>query len=141
MSIFGFLKKKVGVEPVKAVGNILDNLFTSKDEKLSHEEVKMRILQAPTMIQNEVNKIEAQHRSIFVAGWRPFIGWVLGVSLGTYYIPQFMLASYLWIKMSLDSGEVLPYPIHDISGMTQLVTGMLGMAALRTYEKRTNTSK
>ncbi|NQV36263.1 MAG: hypothetical protein HQ515_26460, partial [Phycisphaeraceae bacterium] len=34
---------------------------------------------APSLAQIELNKIEAGHRSIFVAGWRPFIGWVCGL--------------------------------------------------------------
>jgi len=43
-------------------------------------------------VQNEVNKIEAQHRSIFVAGWRPFIGWVCGVALLYNFILRDIIA-------------------------------------------------
>ena len=50
------------VAGVTAVGNVLDNLFTSKDEKLTHEEVRMRLAMAPDMAQTEINKIEATSR-------------------------------------------------------------------------------
>ena len=101
----------------------------------------MRIAQAPTMVQNEINKIEAQHRSPFVAGWRPFIGWVCGVSLGVFYIPQFAIASYLWTKMCLAGGELVPYPDVNSDSLFELVMGMLGMAVLRTVEKRMGKTK
>ena len=73
-------------EPIKAVGNIIDNVFTSKDEVLTHEEVLLRIAQRPGLVNQEINKVEAQHRSRFVAGWRPFIGWVCGSALAYNYL-------------------------------------------------------
>ena len=63
-------------QPIEAIGNVLDKLFTSDDEKLSRQEALARLAQQPAMAQIEINKIEAAHRSVFVAGWRPFIGWV-----------------------------------------------------------------
>ena len=54
-------------EPIEAVGNVVDNLFTSDDERLTHEEIKLRLQQRPHMIQAETNKIAARHRSWFVA--------------------------------------------------------------------------
>ena len=64
--------------PVEAVGNVLDALFTSDKERLDKKAVLARIAQQPRLIQGEINKIEAAHKSVFVAGWRPFIGWVCG---------------------------------------------------------------
>ena len=64
-------------QPVEAVGNVLDKLFTSKDEKLTHEEVRMRLMMKPDIAQVELNKIEAQSRHWFTAAWRPFIGWAV----------------------------------------------------------------
>jgi hypothetical protein len=61
-------------EPVKAVGAILDYLFTSDEERLDKEQALLRLAQRPNLVPAKINKIEAQHRSIFVAGWRPFIG-------------------------------------------------------------------
>ena len=67
--------------PIEAVGNVLDALFTSDKERLDKKTVLARIAQQPTLVQGENNKIEAAHKSVFVAGWRPFIGWVCGLAL------------------------------------------------------------
>ena len=66
-------------EPVEAVGSVLDSLFTSKEEELNLEIVKERLAQKPAMIQAEISKVQAGHRSMFVAGARPFLLWVCGL--------------------------------------------------------------
>ena len=86
-------------------------------------------------VQTKLNETEAQHRTVFVAGWRPFIGWILGFSLGVYYIPQFAMASYLWVKMCVEANSLLDYPKLNVDSLFELVLGMLGLAAIRTYEK------
>lgn len=79
--------------------------------------------------QIEVNKIEAGHRSLFVAGWRPFIGWVGGVGLATTYIIA-PFASVLRDKpVTLDMGDLFI-----------LLGGLLGFGGLRTYEKNKGTA-
>lgn len=87
--------------------------------------------------QIETNKLEAAHRSVFVAGWRPGIGWVCAVSLGCYYIPQYTLGAYLWFRASLAASELLPFPI-SADGLLELVMALLGMGILRTVEKKQN---
>jgi len=139
--MFNFLSKIFSVgakETIIGIGDVVDKIFTSKDEKLTHEEIRMRIEQEPSLAQIKVNTQEAKHRTIFVAGWRPFIGWVCGFSIASYYIPQFVLASYLWIKICLDANELLPYPEINAESLFELVLAMLGMAGLRTYEKLKN---
>ena len=83
-------------------------------------------------VQNEVNKIEAQHRSIFVAGWRPFIGWVCGLALLYNFILRDIIA---WI-----SPNIMPPALHMEHLLTVLM-GMLGLGGLRTYEKLKDKSK
>ena len=117
--------------PIEAIGNVLDKLFTSKDEKLSKEEAMMRLLQQPSIAQTEINKVEAQHRSIFVAGWRPFIGWVCGVALLYNFIVRDIMA---WvIRMNQPSLE--PPPELAMAHLLTVLMGMLGLGTLRTYEK------
>ena len=77
--MLSFLTKQA-TEPIEAVGNVLDALFTSDKERLDKKAVLARIAQQPGLVQLEINKIEAAHKTVFVAGWRPFIG--LGVRLG-----------------------------------------------------------
>ena len=117
--------------PIEAVGNVLDKLFTSKDEKLSKEQAMMRLLQQPSIAQVEINKIEAQHRSRFVAGWRPFIGWVCGLALFYNFVIRDILA---WI-LSVNSPERTPPAELAIEHLRTVLMGMLELGTLRTYEK------
>lgn len=77
-------------------------------------------------VQSEINKMEAQHRSVFVAGWRPFIGWICGVALFYNFIIRDVIA---WVS---------PMAMPPAIQMDQLITillGMLGLGGLRTFEK------
>lgn len=117
--------------PIEAIGNVLDKLFTSKDEKLSKEEAMMRLLQQPSIAQTEINKIEAQHRTIFVAGWRPFIGWICGLALFYNFIIRDILA---WV-LSINIPDMTPPPELAMEHLLTVLMGMLGLGAMRTYEK------
>ena len=132
---------EASAKPIEAVGNVLDKLFTSKEEKLNIEVIKQRLAQQPLVAQQEINKIEAQHKSIFVAGWRPSIGWVCSISLAFYFIPQFAMAAYLWTIQSYDQGVLLPYPNAGAESLFELVLALLGMASLRTFEKLKGVTK
>jgi len=140
-----FLTNLIGgsaAQPIEAVGSIVKTVFGDKGEKLSHDEVMARIAQQPGMVQAEINKVEAGHRSIFVAGWRPFIGWICGISLGFYFIPQYVVATIIWVQLiaANDFKELVAYP-STAEGLFQLVLALLGMAALRTGEKLAGKSK
>lgn len=77
-------------------------------------------------VQSEINKIEAQHRSVFVSGWRPFIGWVCGVALLYNFILRDIIA---WI-----SPTVMP-PSIQMEHLMTILFGLLGLGGLRTFEK------
>lgn len=128
---------KAVVSPITAVGNILDNLFTSDEEKLTHSEIMARVHQAPHIAQTEINKVEAQHRSIFVAGWRPFIGWVCGINLA------YLVCLREWgtfITLALGFNIDLPTPVGaELTG--EIVVALLGLGGLRTVEKITGRAK
>ena len=138
MSVFSKMLAKVGfagiTETIKVGGNVLDNLFTSKEEKMEAERLMKEIEQKPDAAQWEINKIEAQHRNWWVAGWRPAIGWVCAGSLFSYYIPQFVLGSIIWTKECWAAGKLVEYPL-SIEGLMGLVMSLLGMGTLRTIEK------
>lgn len=132
----GILKTLIGgsdmiTQPIEAIGNILDKLFTSKDEKLTHEEIKNRLALQPNLAQVELNKIEAQHRNLFVAGWRPFIGWICGFSLLYSFILRDLIA---WLICLCNIDIVSPPELATEHLMTVLM-GMLGLGGLRTFEK------
>ena len=77
-------------------------------------------------VQSEINKMEAQHRSVFVAGWRPFIGWICGIALAYNFIIRDVIA---WV-----SPDVMP-PAIQIDQLITILLGMLGLGGLRTFEK------
>ncbi len=134
----GILSKLLGntaAAPITAIGNIVTGIFGDKGEKLTHEEVMARIALQPALVQTEINKVEAGHRSVWVAGWRPGIGWVCALSLFFFYVPQYVLATYIWIKLIVANEWVMvPYPV-DNAGVMELVLAMLGMATIRSVEK------
>ena len=82
--------------------------------------------------QLEINKKEAEHSSLFVAGWRPGIGWICGFALGWNYIIQ-PIGS--WVAF-ISGADLEGMPKLDTGELTTILLGMLGLGGLRTYEKR-----
>ena|ERR1700743_746419 len=85
---------------------------------------------ATTAQQTDTNKVEAASTSIFVAGWRPFIGWICGSTLAYAYI-----GTSVFNVISAVFGHPLDLPKPDISEMMPILLGLLGLGGLRTYEK------
>ena len=71
----------------------------------------------------DVNKVEAAHKSLFVAGWRPFVGWICGIGL----LYNILISQVLGIWFEV--------PEVDPTLLTPILMGMLGMGAMRSYEK------
>ncbi len=121
-------------KPIEAFGAAANALFTSDDERLNRAEIMARIEQAPASWQNDLNKLNAASESIFISGGRPFIIWVAGAALAIFYLPQFSLATYMWVKFSLAANAIQPYPISSTSLM-ELVYSLLGLGAYRSVDK------
>ncbi len=83
-------------------------------------------------LQSEINKVEAQHRTIFVAGWRPFIGWVCGVALAYIFVLRDLLIWFL--------GQEQVPPALQMEHLMTVLIGMLGLGGMRTFEKLNNKS-
>ncbi len=128
------------VSAVEGIGNVLSKFVETPDQKNAFEQVMAKMRARPQEAQIEINKIEAGHRSIFVAGWRPAIGWVCAASLAAFYIPQYLAAAFLWSRAVLLTGEVKTYPVAD-DGLMELTLALLGMGALRSFEKLKGKSK
>lgn len=83
--------------------------------------------------QDAINQQEAANSSLFVAGWRPFIGWACGCAFAYSFVLQpftnFILAC---LHISVDPKSL---PQLDIGGFMPVLLGMLGLGAMRTYEK------
>jgi hypothetical protein len=131
----------VTLSGIFSVGSkLIDRLFPDKQAK---DEAKLRLVEmqmngdlaalaADTELakgQMEINKTEAASEKLFVAGWRPSIGWIC--SFGLAY--QFVLHPFLaWAAMY--HGVAVP-PDIDMSALMTLLAGMLGLGGFRTYEK------
>jgi len=91
--------------------------------------------------QLKVNAAEASHKSIFVAGWRPFIGWCGGVALA-YQFVLYPLLMWGWAiaqaKGIVPTGIEAP-PVLNTGALFSVITGMLGIGAMRSYDKRNGT--
>lgn len=83
--------------------------------------------------QAAVNQQEAAHGSIFVAGWRPFIGWVCGTSLAYTFVLQ-PLVQFLCVMNAVTFDPAL-LPVLNSGELMTVLLGMLGLGGLRTYEK------
>ncbi|MEO0412610.1 MAG: 3TM-type holin [Pseudomonadota bacterium] len=136
MSLLSSLFARPATDAVTALGNVFDKLFTSDEERAQATIVLTKIAQKPHLLQAEINKIEAAHRSIFVAGWRPFIGWICGLGVFWSFIGHPL---FEWIVV-LRGLEVTP-PQIDADHLLELVLAMLGLGALRTAEKLTGRAK
>lgn len=131
MSFFSRLFGSAASTPISAIFKGLDSLVTSDEEREQLNLLKLKALQEPDKLQVELNKIEAQHSSVFVAGWRPMIGWVCAVGLT---FPFFINPIIQWITG--EAGPVLP-----MDEIVTLVMAMLGLGSLRTVEKLAGRAK
>lgn len=125
MSLISGLLGGSAAQPIEAIGNVFDKLFTSDEERAQAEAVLSKMAQEPHILQAEINKIEASHRSVFVAGWRPMLGWVCGLGIAFAYLVNPALQ---WFTGDL--GPELP-----MEYMNELVLALLGLGGLRTFEK------
>lgn len=128
-----------------SITNLVDETFTSKEEKgdqrLKWAELKSNLLIQRAQIQTELNKINALSSNPFHSGWRPFIGWILGISLGVYFIPQFVMYAYIWSKICLEKGEIIILDVPAANHLFELLTAMLGIYAIRAYENQKKMGK
>lgn len=131
MNIFASL-----IEPVTG---ILNKVIPDKDlkNKLAHEISSMAEthLHAEMKMQMEVNKQEAAHKSIFVAGWRPFIGWVCGLGMAINFLVIPIANPFL-----VGAGQEAIIPL-ELEVMMPVLMGMLGLGAMRSYEKKSGVAR
>lgn len=125
MSFFGLFKSGRDIaEPIDAIGNTFDKIFTSDEERAQAAFVMAKLQAQPNLLQAELAKLEAQHRSVFVAGARPFILWVCGIALAQYFIINPWLEALFDIVLTVKADALI-----------NLVLALVGLGGLRTAEK------
>jgi hypothetical protein len=126
---------------IPAISALLDKLIP---DPLARENAKLELLKAEhesdletlrlalsaDQAQAEINKTEAASSEIFIAGWRPFIGWVCGVAFAYHFIVQPLLAFAI-----NNAGGEARLPAFDMDALFTVLMGMLGLGGLRTLEK------
>jgi hypothetical protein len=117
-----------------ALGTLIDRLIPDRAAAdKAKAEMELQLVQAANaaaMAQVEVNKIEAGHSSVFVAGWRPSIGWVCAAALAWAFVLA-PVASWALVVL----GVKAELPAIQFDHLFELVLAMLGIGGLRTFEK------
>lgn len=128
----------MALDPITAAlsigGKIIDKIWPDETQAniAKLELLKMQQSGELALItgQLEVNKVEAGSASVFVAGWRPFIGWTCGAAFAYKFViapaVAFGLAAY---------GHPVELPVLDFTEMSTVLLGMLGIGGMRTLEK------
>ena len=128
---------------IGAVGQVIDDLVTTDKERLDAQIELAKIDASLLTTQMEVNKAEAGHASIFVAGWRPACGWV-GAAAMAYQFLLYPMLVWGWALLQAKGwvpDSLKPPPMLDTDALWVILTGMLGIAGARTFEKVRGVSK
>ena len=122
------------------VSGLLGKVIKDKDKAaaLAHEIATMSEQHHQELMkgQLEINKIEAAHASIFVSGWRPALGWVC--TLGMF--GNFITIPFSNFVLALVEVDVV-IPLVPLETMMPVLMGMLGLGAMRSYEKKNSVSR
>ena len=122
------------------VTGLLDKFIEDKDQKaaLAHEIATMSQKYAQEIAKGQmaINEVEAASSSLMVSGWRPFIGWTCGLGMFGNFI-TIPFSNFVLALLELD----IVIPLVPLETMMPVLMGMLGLGAMRTYEKKSGVSK
>ena len=122
---------------IDSVGKVIGDLHTSDKERLELELRAKELDQSIDLAQIEVNKVEARHGSVFVAGARPAILWVGAIAMAWTFIAHPMLV-WAWALLQANGyipAGLQPPPTLDSEALWVIVSGILGLGGFRTFEK------
>ena len=125
---------------VGIIGDVLDKVIPDNNAKAKAKaDIEKALIDNASKInlaQAETNKIEASHRSIWVAGWRPFLGWVAGFGFAWVFV---IAPVAQWVCALLGIHIILPVLHTDV--MMELTIALLGLSGLRSWEKSKGLTK
>lgn len=125
---------------VAPVSGLLDKFIEDKDQRamLAHEIATLAEKQAQEQIVEQIktNQIEAAHQSMFVAGWRPAVGWVCALAM----LLNFILIPFINLGMEF-AGQDIRLDLIEMETMMPVLLGMLGLGGMRSYEKARNVAR
>lgn len=122
---------------IESVGKVAGDLITTEKERRQLDLEEKKIDQATDLAQIEVNKVEAASSSVFVAGWRPAIGWIGAAALAYQFLAYPL---FLWVWTYLQGTgwipkELQPPPVLKADELWVILSGILGIAGMRSFEK------
>jgi len=141
MGMLSFLGNAVGGgggigSAIGAIGGVIDELHTSQEEKDKAKIDLEELRQKPHLMQAMTNLYEAQHRSFFVAGGRPFILWTCGVAFAFNFV---LLPLMTFFASLAGYADKIPPPL-DMATMMPVLMGILGLGGMRSFDKSKGTS-
>lgn len=127
----------MALDPVTALldigGKVIDRIWPDPTQAANAKFELFKLQQSGELAQIagqlKINEVEAANPSVFVSGWRPFVGWVCGSGLVYAFIGQPLLS---WFSSVYHFA--IP-PVLDVSTLLTVLGGMLGLSGLRTAEK------
>ena len=135
----------MALDPISAVldigGKLIDRLWPDPLQAASAKLELLKMQQngdlAQMVAQTDINKVEAASSNLFIAGWRPFIGW--GCGFAFLYSALFEpFARFVSTVVFSYQGN---FPVIDTTLTMQILLGMLGMGALRSFDKKNGTAQ
>jgi len=125
---------------ISVVSSVLDKVIPDNNAKeKAKADIEKALIDNAAQInlaQAETNKIEASHSSVFIAGWRPFLGWVCGIGFAWIFVLNPILQ---WGLALYGINAVLPQLQSDV--LMELTVALLGLAGLRSWEKAKGIAK
>lgn len=126
------------MDPITAIISLVSNVVGKIwPDKTAEDQAKLALALQEQLAQSDllkaqvdVDKTEASNPSVFVSGWRPFIGWICGLAFAWQF-----LALPICSCIASSLGHPLVVPAFDMATMSTVLMGMLGLGGLRTYEK------
>ena len=125
--VLGIADSIIGV-----AGKVLDKFVEDKDLKTKLDFELRKAYADANLAQIDVNKEQAKHPSLFVAGARPSIMWICAFGLGWQFVFQPIALWYLAF-----TGNVMTLPVIPTEGLMSLTLALLGLGGMRTFEKKT----
>lgn len=132
--ISGVINMSIVAQLVGPVTGLLDKFIEDKDQKamLAHKIATMSEEHHQDLMKSqiEVNKVEASNSNLFVSGWRPFIGWTCGLGMFGNFI-TIPFSNFVLALVGMD----IVIPLVPLETMMPVLMGMLGLGAMRSFEK------
>jgi len=123
------------------ISTVIDRVIPDKNgAEKAKQAIEAELIANATQLnlaQAETNKIEAAHRTLWVAGWRPFIGWVCGVAMAWHFVGVPLITFFAaWAGATIP-----PLPVFDMGSLMTVLMGLLGLGSMRTFEKMKGLTK